>query len=108
MNRVVTPENNTQLHRRQRCHGRKVPAAEACTLRQTAVGGLHQQPRPPGLKPFARRLPARNGLSRPPGQAQKVADATAKTVLDPRAKVGGKRHLPTRGPHEGPAAQGGF
>ena len=57
---------------------------------------------------FPPGLPARNGLSRPPGQAQKVADATAKTVLDPRAKVGGKRHLPTRGPHEGPAAQGGF
>lgn len=108
MHGVVTPENNTQLRRRQRRNGREIPPAEARPLGQTAVRGLNQQSRAAGLKPFARRLPARNGLSRPPGQAQKVADSTAKTVLDPRAKVGGKYHLPTRGPYEGPAAQGGF
>ena len=108
MNRVVAPENPTQFRRAQRRDGRKVPSAEARALRRAAIRRLNQQPRAPGLKPFTRYLPARNGLPRPPGQAQKVADTTAKTVLDPRAKVGGKCHLPTRGPIEGPAAQRGF
>src|SRR3712207_7530594 len=77
-------------------------------LREAAVRGLHQQPRPAGAQPFQHRFAPANRLATAPCEADEIADAAGQAVLDPRAKVRGHMHGATGRPGEGAALDGAF
>lgn len=71
-------------------------------LSLTAIRGLQHQTRGMGSHPVAGFLESRDGLSRPPGETQKIADPPDQRCFQHDRKIGGQQDRATRGTGDGP------